>query len=89
VPQDTAFSLTVTVIVPGRPGSSNLSVWRIRVCGTSSRYSPPKEWLAPVVKFVKLIRYEPPTRASSAWTVQVKPFGGNHLASAAGSRKAR
>jgi len=26
VPTDTAFSVTVTVISPGRPGSSNLSV---------------------------------------------------------------
>ena len=55
---------TVTVIVPGRFGSSNLSVWRKRWFGTTSRYSPPNEWLEPVVRLVNDILYEPPTRAS-------------------------
>src|SRR5690606_11339415 len=35
------------------------------------------------------MRWPPPTRASSSCTVQVKPFGGSHLATAAGSRNAR
>jgi len=33
-----------------------LAVWRMRVFGTSSRNSPPNEWLCPVVRFVKGIR---------------------------------
>jgi hypothetical protein len=43
VPTETFFNVTVTRISPGRFGSSNLSVQRIRSWGTSSRYSPPKE----------------------------------------------
>ena len=43
---------TVTFISPGRFGSSNRSVQRMRSCGTSSRYPPPKEWLLPEVKLV-------------------------------------
>ena len=42
----------VVSISPGRFGSSNLSVWRMRSFGVSSRYSPPNEWLLPVVKLV-------------------------------------
>jgi hypothetical protein len=53
VPQETFFIVTVTCISPGRFGSSKESVLRIRSPGTSSRYVPPKEWLEPVVKFVK------------------------------------
>ena len=89
VPQDTGFSTTVTSIVPGRFGSSNTSVWRMRSFGTSSRYSPPNEFEPPLPKFVNDIRKRPPTRASSAWTVQVKPYGGSHRTIASGSRKAR
>src|SRR5262249_19790018 len=61
----------------------------MRSCGTSSTYRPPKEWLWPVVKFVNDILCVPPTLASSWWTLPVKPFGGNHLAIASGSRNAR
>src|SRR5215471_2694533 len=43
VPQETRFKVIVVCISPGRFGSSNLSVWRMRSCGTSSRNSPPKE----------------------------------------------
>src|SRR5687768_13195653 len=79
----------LTFISPGRFGSSNLSVQRIRSCGTSSRYSPPKEWLLPEVKLVNDILYVPPTRGSMWWTLPVKPFGGSHLAIASASRNAR
>ena len=78
----------VTCISPGRFGSSNWSVYRIRSCGVSSTYLPPKAWLLPVPKFVNDIRYPPPTRASIWWTLPVKPCGGIHLAIASGSRKA-
>src|SRR5215471_15781446 len=61
----------------------------MRSCGTSSTYRPPKEWLWPVVKFVNDTLCVPPTLASSWWTLPVKPFGGNHLAIASGSRNAR
>src|SRR5262249_19599116 len=61
----------------------------MRSCGTSSTYRPPKEWLWSVVKFVNDILCVPPTLASSWWTLPVKPFGGNHLAIASGSRNAR
>ena len=47
------------------------------------------EWLLPPLKLVNVMRYLPPTFASSLCTVQVKPFGGSHFASAAASRKAR
>ncbi len=53
VPQETFFRDIVVSISPGRLGSSNLSVWRMRSFGASSRNCPPKEWLWPVVKFVK------------------------------------
>src|SRR5262245_66662114 len=45
-----------TCISPGMFGSSNLSVYRIRSCGVSSMYVPPKEWRVPVPKFVNDIR---------------------------------
>ena len=61
----------------------------MRWFGTSSRYSPPKEWPCPVEKFVNDIRKVPPTFASMWWTVQVNPYGGSHLAMAGASRKAR
>jgi hypothetical protein len=50
-PTITFLISTVTVIVPGGP-PSNLSVWRMRWFGTSSRYSPPNEWLEPVERLV-------------------------------------
>lgn len=89
VAQDCGFSTTVTSILPGRSGASNTSVWRIRSFGTSSRYSPPNVCEPPVHKFVKAIRRRPPTCASSACTVQVKPYGGSQRTIASGSRKAR
>jgi len=46
----------VTIISPGKFGSSNRSEYRIRRSGVSSRYVPPKEWLVPVPKFVNDIR---------------------------------
>ena len=61
---DTFRSTIVTCISPGRFGSSKVSVWRIRSCGTSSTYFPPNEWLWPVVKFVNDILNVPPTLAS-------------------------
>src|SRR5690606_41587734 len=73
VPADTAFSVTVTVISPGRFPSSNESVYTNRSPGTSSTYVPPNEWLSPVVKFRKDILCLPPTFASSSWTEQTKP----------------
>ena len=35
------------------------------------------------------VRDLPPTLASWSWTLQVKPFGGSHLAMASGSMKVR
>src|SRR6185503_9187309 len=87
VPTETFLRVIVTCISPGRFGSSNLSVYRMRSCGTSSRYSPPKEWLCPVVKFVNDILWVPPTLASKWCTLPVNPFGGSHLAIASASRK--
>ena len=89
VPTETFFKLTVTFISPGRFGSSNRSVQRTRSFLASSRYSPPKEWLLPEVKFVNDILYVPPTRASMWCTLAVKPFGGSHLTIASGSMNAR
>src|SRR3954453_20274559 len=61
----------------------------MRSFGTISRYSPPNEWPALVVKLVNDILKVPPTLASKWWTLQVKPLGGSHLAMASASRKAR
>ena len=49
---------------------------------------PPKPWLCPVPKFVKLMWYLPPTVASMCSTLAVKPCGGSHFAIASGSMKA-
>src|SRR5258707_13745652 len=69
VPTDTFFNVIVTCISPGRFGSSNLSVWRMRSYGTSSRYFPPNEWLWPVAKLAV------PTRCRS----QTFAFKVHHL----------
>src|SRR3979490_601324 len=61
----------------------------MRLLGTISRYSPPNEWPAFVVKLVNDILNVPPTLASKWWTLHVKPLGGSHLAMASASRKAR
>lgn len=50
-----------------------------------SKYSPPKEWLLPVSKFVKDILYLPPTCISKWCTLQVKPLGGSQKAKASAS----
>jgi len=42
-----------------------------------------------VPKFLKAILKLPPSFASSRSTLQVKPLGGSHRASASASRKAR
>ena len=89
VPQKTSASVTVTSMAPGRLGSSKRSVCRMRRPGTSSRYSPPNEWLRPVVKFLNDILNVPPTLASRRSTLHVNPCGGSHLTTASGSRKAR
>src|SRR5205085_3327603 len=57
--------------------------------GTSSTYSPWNEWLLPVVKFRNDILNVPPTFGSRWCTVQAKPPGGSHFASASASRNAR
>jgi hypothetical protein len=64
-PTGTFLNEIVVRISPGRFGSSNLSVWRIRSCGVSSRFSPPKECDPPAVEFVNDIRQLPPKRAST------------------------
>ena len=44
-----------------------VQVYRTRAPGTSSRYLPPKEWPAPVVKLRNDILNPPPTFASRSW----------------------
>ncbi|CKS35998.1 Uncharacterised protein [Mycobacterium tuberculosis] len=45
----------------------------MRLCGTSSRYFPPNEWLCPVPKLVKDMRQAPPTTGSMAWILPDGP----------------
>jgi hypothetical protein len=89
VPQDTAVSVTVVFMVPGRLGSSNAASYTTRWPGTSSWYFPPNEWLWPLPKAVNDMRQTPPTTGSMLCTLPVNPKGGSQRSKALGSVNAR